>query len=187
MPVSRLHISLKTRLLLIQTGIWLLGISVAGALILKHAHTRVRAESASNLQLVQQLLGPVLADGATLSRRALKDMVKGVSQVRHVRVVTDPNRAGSQAVPVILVSDVPEWFTRLVSPPPQTLLRIALPGSDQSSKLVIEANPADEIREVWEDVRTLLWITGGVFMLVSGLLFCTLAWIATAHATARCL
>jgi two-component system, NarL family, sensor histidine kinase UhpB len=173
--VPRFHVSLKTRLLLIQTGIWLIGMAVAGALILKQARAAVRAESTSNLQLVQQLLGPVLADhGATLSQEALEDVAKVVSRVRHVQVVTDPSRAGRQTERAIPVSGVPGWFVQLVAPPPEALPRIVLFGHAQTQNLVIEADPADEIREAWEEVRTFLWIAGGIFLLVCSLVYVAL-------------
>jgi two-component system, NarL family, sensor histidine kinase UhpB len=173
--VPRFHVSLKTRLLLIQTGIWLSGIAVAGALILKQARAAVRAESASNLQLVQQLLGPVVADrSATLSQEMLEDVAEAVSRVRHMQVVTDPNRVGRQTERPIPVSGVPDWFVQLVAPPPEALPRIVLFGHAQTQNLVIETDPADEIREAWEEVHTFLWIAGGVFLLVCSLVYVAL-------------
>ena len=82
---------------------------------------------------------------------------RGKYRVRHVQVVTDPSRASRQTERAIPVSGVPGWFVQLVAPPPEALPRIVLFGHTQTQNLVIEADPADEIRKAWEEVRTFLW------------------------------
>lgn len=162
-------------MVLIQTGIWIAGIGVAGVLMLDHARTAVRTESASNLELVQHMLGPVLADGsATASKKVFDEIVEGASRVRHVRVVTARSLGNSPTARAIRVDGVPGWFAGLVAPPPEALPRIVLPSSVEPRTLIIEADPSDEIREAWEEVRTFLSIACWVFVLVCAMLYLVL-------------
>ncbi len=116
-------------MVLIQTGIWIAGMG-AGVLMLDHARTAVRTESASNLELVQHMLGPVSADGsATASKKVLDEIVEAASRVRHVRVVTARSLGNSPTARAIRVDGVPGWFAGLVAPPPEALRRIVLPSS----------------------------------------------------------
>lgn len=166
-----LQMSLKARLLLIHTGIWLVGFAMAGVLILNHERAAVRVESASNLELVQDLLRPVLPNAsASPSTKVFDEILEAVARVRHVQVVREPH--GTNPTPrLTAVSSVPKWFTSLVAPPPNTLPRIVLPRSIGLPALIIEADPADEIREAWEEVRTFLTIAGGVFILVCTMIY----------------
>jgi two-component system sensor histidine kinase UhpB len=67
------------------------------------------------------------------------------------------------------VEDVPLWFVRLVAPPPEALPRSILPG--EQADIVIVADPADEIREVWNDIRPLFLIAILGFVVICMLLY----------------
>jgi two-component system sensor histidine kinase UhpB len=169
------RLSLKLRLLLIITGILLLGIAIGAHFTIRHAHDAVEAENASNLTLVRQLLDLAkVKPGDELSRSRFEDIAATITRLRHVRVILEP--APEQRFPPIALksSRAPEWFARLVMPAADKLPHLVLNGPGKASRLIIEADPTDEIREVWEEVQPLMMIVGGVFLFICGLTYVAL-------------
>jgi two-component system sensor histidine kinase UhpB len=162
--------SLRARLLATQAGIWLIGLLASAVLILDHAREAVLTESAANLALVQELVRRGIVRGDRLDDATLDELREVVPRIRHVRVMRVAHGARDTGVTLgIDVGDVPVWFVGLVAPPTQTLPRTILAGEGED--LIIVANPADEIAEVWEDVKPLALIAVIVFTLICVLLY----------------
>jgi two-component system sensor histidine kinase UhpB len=169
-------LSLRMRLLLLLGAVLAAGLTLGVGVSILHAGARIRAEAEGATRLARELVdasAPGLA-AAQDPRAALAGLVADVRRLRHLRVYIE-----GEAPPE---SDAdrraPRWFAALATPR-ESATRMATRGG----VLVIEPNPADEIAEIWEDVRGLALGASGVaalaFALVSLVVSKTLRPVAT--------
>jgi two-component system sensor histidine kinase UhpB len=70
--------------------------------------------------------------------------------------------------------DAPNWFIRMMEPEAVAFRRLITKGSKAYGYLVVEADPSDEVTEVWQDINTLFWL-GIVFLcLILGMIYLAL-------------
>jgi two-component system sensor histidine kinase UhpB len=69
--------------------------------------------------------------------------------------------------------DAPNWFIKLMEPEAVAFRRLITKGSKSFGYLVVEADPSDEVTEVWQDVQVLFQL--GIFFLTLILLLIYLA------------
>lgn len=157
--------SLKTRLMLIVTLILIINFAAAGYFMLQNARQAVASEMASSTQLARGLLInalPTLRFSNDISER-LTLIVDSVRHTRHIRAwFEDTNgrpligQEGRQ--PFFNKPDVPNWFIRAMEPEAVAFRRLITKGSQSYGYLVVEADPSDEVTEVWRDVQMLFWL-----------------------------
>jgi two-component system, NarL family, sensor histidine kinase UhpB len=163
----RLNLGLLTIALLMLLG--------AGWFLIGDARVTVAKETQSALELATGLAEVTAAhlahEHATepVTENA-RSAISKISQLvhstesRHVRLMLvpagDTPPAESTRTPM-----TPAWFVQLVAPGSETLVRtIELPGTGR--RVVLQADPADEIEEAWREMRdtlVMLSLLAGVF------------------------
>jgi len=173
--------SLKFRIIIIVTIILLINFAAAGFFMVKNAQQALDAEMESSTNLAKGLLInalPTLRFSNDLGER-LKMIVVSVRDTRHIRAWFE----GMDGAPLIGNNDqssffkrpeAPNWFIKLMEPEAVAFRRLITKGSKSYGYLVVEADPSDEVTEVWEDVKMLFWL--GIFFLtlIVGLIFIAL-------------
>lgn len=162
-------LSLRLRLSLLLGAVLAAGLAIGVGLLILHAGARIRAEADGATRLARELVASALAriedaadPGAELAR-----LLADARALRHVRVFIE----GRSVPPPESARRAPDWFAALASPR-GGVTRIAMEGRGRlQGALVIEANPADEIAEIWEEAAWLAMGGAGValaaFVLVS--------------------
>lgn len=169
------YLSLKLRILCLIGAVLLFGMLLASGIILHNAREAVKAEMLSSTELARHLVNGLLIQSSTSSLHAVAGEIHTIlHKQRHVRFIPEPaaNDRDRVADTERQIPDVPVWFVRLMHP--QQPIRHEIRISGDPGSIAIEADPADEIQEVWEDVRQLSVLGAGVFFLVGALLYLTL-------------
>lgn len=170
---GRSHAGLRTRLL--RGLIALSAVTFALAVVLAVVNTRhnVRAELASSaalaLDLVDGLLGPVPTLPADAARRAdWLERLRELGRHRHLRL--DLLAAGeAPRWPPPREAAAPAWFAALVASEPIQFERERRDADGTPLRLLVRADPADELAEAWTDFSDFLLLLAG-FALFANLL-----------------
>ena len=173
--------SLKARLLLIVFLILLVNFIAAGWVMVHNAKQALSEEMESSTSLAKGLLInalPTLRFANDLGDR-LTLIVESVRNTRHIRawfedmngkvMVGDFNEDGFIKLP-----DAPNWFIKVMEPEAVAFKRLITKGSKSYGYLVVEADPSDEVTEVWRDIRMLFWLTLFFMTLVLSLIYLAL-------------
>ncbi|MGH8531711.1 MAG: histidine kinase [Gammaproteobacteria bacterium] len=161
--------SLKIRLVLILSAVLSIGIAVGGVFLWLHARAAMRSEIDTALQSAERLIS-ALRSQPGLSPAGLTE---SLDRLRHVRVIRPD--AGPIPPEDTDVAGVPRWFSRLIAPDTADLEPIDLGVGGAQERVILQADPGDEIREVWEDVRVLMVIAAVMCLCVGGLVYLGLA------------
>lgn len=162
---SKVSASLRTRLILIPPTFLLLGISAAVGVALIDAPKRVALEIASGVTIGGHLIDYALDDIKTSANpdTALERLRNELSQVRHIRV--EYRRASGAAISAPLTAiarEAPAWFINWLGSPRSTeTFPIVIAGRPRG-ELVMSAEPADEVGEVWEELIFLIGLLSAV-------------------------
>ena len=173
MPFTRL--SLKTRVNLTLAAILALVVAIGSVLVIHHVRESVAEETRSALRLVQEMVeavrlqGPLPGDKA----RTWVAMLDRLSRARHVRLALH-TQAGPPPLPALEGNDgIPPWFTTLVQPPLASVEQQIPTREGTPLRIVLVADPSDEIAEAWEETRLFL----GLILLLAGGCFAALYWV----------
>ncbi|MGH2399880.1 MAG: histidine kinase, partial [bacterium] len=165
--------SLKVRLVLILSVVLSIGIAVGGAFLWLHARAAMRSEIDTALRSAERLIS-ALRSQPGLAGLSPAGLTESLDRLRHVRIIKP------EAVPLssqnIDVAGVPLWFSRLIAPDtegfePINLTVGNLTGGGAHEQVILQADPSDEIREVWQDVRVLMVIATAMCLCVGGLVY----------------
>lgn len=165
--------SLRTRLLRGLLALSLVAFALAVTLAVANTRHNVRAELASSaalaLDLVDGLLGPVPALPGDAARRAeWLDQLRELGRHRHLRL--DLLAPGdSPRWPAPAEAAAPAWFAALVASEPIQFERERRDADGTPLRLLVRADPADELAEAWTDFSDFLALLAG-FALLAGLL-----------------
>jgi two-component system, NarL family, sensor histidine kinase UhpB len=161
-------ISLRNRVNLIFASLFALWLVVDALHVLLQASARTRAETQSAMRLTKEFVVTTLARSPeALEPDAVKALVASLQNLRHVRAgVGDPSLASSILSEANNESEAPRWFRALVSTPVETAaIPIAMKNGRMQS-IVLVADPADEIDEVWVGARDHA-LAGGLMALLA--------------------
>ncbi len=154
MATQSLRFQITSRILLLSVFIMLLG----GGIAIWQARKAVNNEVESSINLALQLVRLVFSAGpdANLDETDWIFRLKGLKQTRHldiqlkmpsgrlIKITGDKNKTAAPDAP-------PAWFVNLVSSQyPQAEYQIKT-AEGHPLTLIIQANPLDEITEVWEE------------------------------------
>ena len=148
--------SLRFRLICLVSIVLLASLVVEGGAVSFNASHSVRTEMDSALLVGQQIVKSRLEQLSESSQpqRDLQPLVAAFKGNRHLRV----SLTGSEASTVEPSQEeshfgmVPSWFMRLLAIPPASIrMPVIISGQDYGS-ILIEADPANEILEVWNDL-----------------------------------
>ena len=157
--------SLRVRLIVSIIFVLLVSLGVGGAVAGWHAVRSVRSEMQAALAVGAQTLRNGIAGlpGATEPKGELGRLVRTFDGDRHVRAVLRDANGGLQTVSTlrVLAHPVPTWFVDALTP---SLVPVRLDLSDGRS-IAIEADPRNEIGEVWtqlQDDLVAVGLSGGL-------------------------
>lgn len=170
--------SLKARLLLIVSLILLVNFWVAGFVMMQNARQALVSEMESSTNLAKGLLInalPTLRFSNDLGDR-LTLIVDSVRDTRHIRAwFEDMNGRvimGEQIDPDFIdTPDVPMWFVDIMEPEVVAFKRLITKGSKSFGYLVVEADPSDELVEVWRDIKMLFWLAIFFMLLILTMIY----------------
>jgi len=173
--------SLKFRIVIIVTIILLINFAAAGFFMVKNARQALESEMESSTQLAKGLLVnalPTLRFSNDLSER-LKLIVESVRGTRHIRAWFEdmkgqPLIGHEDAQGFFNKPDAPDWFIKLMEPEAVAFKRLITKGSKSYGYLVVEADPSDEVEEVWRDVQVLFWLGAFFLVLIVSLIYMAL-------------
>ncbi|MBE0438630.1 MAG: histidine kinase [Gammaproteobacteria bacterium] len=173
--------SLKFRIVVIVTIILLTNFAAAGFFMVKNARQAVVSEMESSTQLAKGLLInalPTLRFSNDLGER-LTLIVDSVKDTRHIRAWFEDMHGQAligheKSSNFITIPDAPNWFIKIMKPEAVAFRRLITKGSKSYGYLVVEADPSDEITEVWRDVQVLFWLGSFFLVLIVGLIYMAL-------------
>ncbi|MGH8503616.1 MAG: histidine kinase [Gammaproteobacteria bacterium] len=129
------------------------------------------------MELATKLIASIsAASDLGANPQILQSLLGELQGVRHVRVIVTNDAARASSYDSLRTqrarSEAPRWFERLMAVDHLQKPRVVAPrGLHGPSVAVIKAEPADEIEEVWRDVRGLLTLAGASVTFLIGLLF----------------
>jgi two-component system sensor histidine kinase UhpB len=188
MPHETMKNSMRMRLILIPSGILLLGIVAAVAVALADAKARIASEIDSGVNLGGHLIGYALDDLAASKDpdAALQRLREGLAHVRHIEVAYRAQAPGTELEPakpslVDLMSDplaaprsaAPEWFLHLFEPARLEKIFPVSIGGQRRGELVMSGEPADEAAEIWRSLVFLTALLAAISAVIVGLLLLT--------------
>jgi two-component system sensor histidine kinase UhpB len=173
--------SLKFRIVVIVTIILLINFMAAGYFMVKNAKQALSAEMESSTQLAKGLLInalPTLRFSNDISNR-LALIVDSVRDTRHIRAWFEdmhgqPLLGQEENAKFFNKPDAPDWFIKIMEPEAVAFRRLITKGSKSYGYLVVEADPSDEVTEVWRDVRVLFWLGSFFLLLIVSLIYMAL-------------
>jgi two-component system sensor histidine kinase UhpB len=173
--------SLRFRLNLIITALFLFALLLGVALVIQNTRRAVQDELQSTVNLTSQLLGEAIASleaSGNVSRElALIQRINRLENTRHL-CIGIYDRAGKPAAQSsgcvkTEMAAAPAWFTNIVAPDSLALRRSLSAGGARPAKIVVTANPADEITEAWQEASDLLilmvgfWVAANIFVFIT--------------------
>ncbi len=173
--------SLKFRIVVIVTIILLINFVVAGYFMVKNARQALAAEMESSTQLAKGLLIntlPTLRFSNDIGER-LTLIVNSVRDTRHIRAWFEDMHGqpliGQEAnAKFSSKPEAPDWFIKVMEPEAVTFRRLITKGSIAYGYLVVEADPSDEVTEVWRDVHVLFLLGSFFLVLIVALVYMAL-------------
>jgi two-component system sensor histidine kinase UhpB len=158
--------SLRTRLVLIPPVFLLLGIVVAIGATLINAPDRVAAETASGLTIGGHLISYALDDirFSDDPDLALNRLLEELSHVRHIRVGYRPSPGSRITDPITpsLAKSAPNWFVNFFEPRRVSESFPVVYQGKRRGEIVMTAEPADEVGEVWDDLVFLISLLSAI-------------------------
>jgi len=146
------NLPLRSRLSLLLGAVLALGLSLGVALLTLHAGARIRAEAEAATRLARDFALTALAQAqsAPAPEAELERLLAQARTFRHLRIFIE----GAEPPPTPAnASRAPSWFAALATPR-ASVARVEMTGRLRGA-LLIAANPADEIAEIWEEIVAL--------------------------------
>jgi len=170
-------VSLRNRLLVSVFGTLLLSLAAGSAFTYWHAVAKIEVEMRAALAVGSRIARNAVDDWeeATHPARKLALLVDDFEGDRHVRasLISDGKVVLSSKV-AIPDSPAPEWLVDLLAPAP-TEIRLDLPAVfDEYGYVLLQADPDNEVAEVWSDVFLILSVLAIFCALVLAVIYRTL-------------
>jgi two-component system, NarL family, sensor histidine kinase UhpB len=148
-------ISLRARLNLIFASLFALWLAGDAGHVVLQASARARAETQSAMRLTRDFVLTTLARlPGPPQPDAVEALVASLQNLRHVRAgLGEPSLASSIMIEANNESDAPRWFRALVNAPSEVAAIPVSLSDGRTESIIIVADPADEIDEVWAGAR----------------------------------
>jgi two-component system sensor histidine kinase UhpB len=174
--------SLRVRLNLFITGLFLLALLLGIALVIHNTRRAVQEELQSTTNLTLQLLGETIASleatGGTYGWPRMVKHLNALEKTRHLCVgIYDQEgapSAQSSGCTGTQKAAAPMWFRQIVAPNSLDLRRSLLVDDEPRIEIVMTADPADEITEAWAEASDLLILMVGFWLAANVLVFITI-------------
>lgn len=167
--------SLRLRLNLLIATLLLLGMLVAGWVVISQERISIRENVEVSTRVTVQLLETVIVSSHLTpemgpTHLVLQEFLQSSGYIRGTTINLYDYRDELiyQSPPSKYRTDVhpPDWFVSLVQPKIETAERRFRFG-----RLEVMANPAGTIREVWSNFYVLVWLGLGFFLLINGMVY----------------
>jgi len=164
--------TLRTRLNLVLTGLMAIFVAVLLADQLRDARSSVREEIEAANRVAAYIVGNLAINySATGGLGAVHGLLTRLGHVR-ANEITLRGAAGEllyQSPPAIYKAgrEAPQWFRRLLAPPPARQVFILSGGA----QLTIEAESSRAILDAWDDLTRLLTVATLMLVVIGGLAF----------------
>ena len=176
-----MSLSLRFRLSLFITFVFLLVLTGCGFLVIENARKAVEEEVRSTASLTLRLVEIAFESaGGPLDDNVSTQFLESISKLessRHLTIDMVQRTNFESHIPTLpmseLSADAPDWFVQLVKPIPVEYRRI-FTGTTNPVEIIIRANPSDEITEVWEETKVTLGLMMLFFVLSISLIYYTL-------------
>ena len=148
-------ISLPNRVNLIFASLFALWLVVDAVHDGLRASGRARAETQSAMRLTKDFVATTLARSPNPPEQAaVEALVASLQHLRHVRAgVGDPSLVSSILTEANKASEAPRWFRALVGAAAETAFIPVRVKNGGTETIILVADPADEIDEVWDEAR----------------------------------
>ena len=158
--------SLRFRLNLFITLLFILVLVSGSFYVINNARKSVKDEVRATAYLTIQLINIALtsAEGSdSINPQRVVEQIANLESIRHLDI--DIYRKGNPYRSTHTVDSgqtnaitpaAPSWFIQLVQSPPMEFHHVIDEPDMQFTEIIVRANPADEITEVWNDTRTVL-------------------------------
>lgn len=170
MNKSTLCYQINTRILILSIFVLL----IAGITSLWQARQAVEQEMNSSVNLAKQLITIQFSQPSTGTTWI--HQLQAIKETRHLRIeLKSPNGQVLESSELMnkkrLLNDPPEWFSNLILMKNNSFIveQPIIINENQQLTLTIEANPINEISEVWNEYITFF----GMLSLLIGLIFIT--------------
>lgn len=166
--------TLQSRILVVIASVMILGLVIGLGVLMENARRAVHAELESSAHLTLRLLEAwVAAPGRTASRADLLQRIGALQDIRHLCI--ELHQAGTLLVRAECGRDTqpraPQWFFELVASDPVRFDKAIVLDEGGAATIAVQADPVDEVDEIWRDVRDLAVLAGSGFLGASLLLF----------------
>jgi two-component system, NarL family, sensor histidine kinase UhpB len=166
---------LRVRLIALIGLMLLASLACGSVLVGWHAASSVRTELRAALDVGANTVRNGLAEFARSDDRwdELRHLVSTFNGNRHVRATLLDGRDQPLAASTLFVptQQVPVWFRRLIGREPGAVRLPVSPADAGGGAIVLQADPINEIGEVWAESRDAVLVFAG-FALLSALLIC---------------
>lgn len=146
------------RLNLLVAAAFVLALLLSLYALMHQARSDIRRELSSGMRMAEQLLTQAVRYPEQL------DSLLQV-ELRHLSLQVLPAGVSPQSI-AVSYRTTPAWFQSLVWPDDQPLFERRIPLNAQDM-LILVADPADELEEVWESALQILWLFMGAALLSS--------------------
>jgi two-component system sensor histidine kinase UhpB len=163
--------SLKIRIDLLFGLLLLIGFTADIGRMTINARARAQAEEEAMTRVTRHFVETALANfhGANNPEESLRRLTQSLDSLRHIRIalVRDPAQVANAALtPDETRRNSPAWFDALIHARTNVTILPAVIDGRKYGDIVIASDPADEVNEVWQDVRNLA-LTGGAIALAA--------------------
>ncbi len=156
--------SLRVQLNILITLLFALILIAGSFYVINNARSAIKDEMQSVAKLTLQLLEIALqSDTAGSSYEIQKNVMQKIinlESTRHLEIDLKQTGNMDNMIPLrnspTITAQAPEWFIRIVKPPPIEHRRIFRSSETAYTEIVIRANPSDEITEVWLETKGVL-------------------------------
>jgi two-component system sensor histidine kinase UhpB len=156
-----LRYQINCRIFILSIGIFLIG----GAMTIWQAKRAVEAEMQSSIHLAVQLISFNLSQ--TNARNDWLAQLNALKETRHLQIqLKEPSgnvQTISQSKATQVQENPPKWFVNLVGSTPIQIERTLITNKGEALILLINANPLNEISEVWQESSSFF---GLLFLLI---------------------
>jgi two-component system sensor histidine kinase UhpB len=165
--------SLRFRLIGMVCVVLLISLAIGGVIAYSNASRSVRTEMRAALLVGRQTVENAVErlQNARDPSRELDNLIASFKGNRHLRVRLsgDPAAVAAPAVERAALGKVPSWFVRVIGVAPERAQIPAAVGARDYGTIVIETDPYNETREIWNDFAESL-VTPAVFCALTILL-----------------
>jgi len=147
----------------------------------KAVKDEVRATAYLTLQLVNIALTNVDSGGQVEQQMRVLEKIAALESTRHLNIELyrsdNPLRSKAEHLSVTeipITSSAPSWFIQLVKPDPMEFRHMVDEPGIPDTKILIKADPSDEITEVWVESRGVLGLLVVFVVLANILVYITL-------------